>query len=74
MGAIKDGKVVINAVHDRDAEQMWKRLKLSSVEQCVICNADVTWNTFSAIIPVDGKVKVACDKGVCFYEASKLKR
>ena len=73
MGAIKDGKVVINAVHERDAKGLWKKLKLKEKEPCMICKDDVTYNDFSALVPKDGKVMVTCKNLSCLILAQHEK-
>ena len=65
---IKDGKVVINAVHDRDAEWLWKKLKLKDTEPCFVCGTNVTYKTMGAVAKHKGKVVVICEKLSCFYE------
>lgn len=63
---VENGKVVIHAVHDRDVEKMWKSLELNEVEKCAICGNDVTPKTVGAFGALAGKVRVCCEKGLCF--------
>lgn len=72
--SVKNGAVVIHAVHERDAEKFWKKLKLKDVEKCVICGADVTHKNFSAISPWDGEIIVICERGLCFFNFNIKKR
>lgn len=71
---IKNGKVVIHAVHERDAKGVWKKLKLKDVEKCLICNKDVTYDTFGALTPWEGEVRVICESLNCLYELNTMKR
>lgn len=64
--SLENGKIVIHAAHERDAEKFWKKLKLKDVEKCFICGSDVTFKNFSAISPWNGTIVVICDKGSCF--------
>jgi hypothetical protein len=63
-------KVVINAVHERDAEAFWKSLELKETEKCLICSCEVTATSFAAIGVYKGNVVVCCEKGNCFYDFS----
>lgn len=75
---IENGKVVIHAVHERDAEKFWKGLGLKDVEKCFICGDEVTWKNFSAVSPwrVNGEktIVVLCETGSCFMEFTTMKR
>lgn len=75
---IQNGKVVIHAVHERDAEKFWKKLELKEVEKCFICGKDVTWRTFGAVSPwVEGGKKtivVICEDLNCFSKFNYKKR
>lgn len=70
---VENGKVVIHAVHEKDAEKFWEKLKLKEVEKCVICGVDVTYKTVGAFLPIKGKVRVICEKLLCFSELVRLK-
>ena len=63
---IENGKVVIHAVHERDAGQFWKKLGLKETEPCFVCGEDVTAKSFSAVAPFEGRVVVCCESGSCF--------
>lgn len=71
---IENGKVVIHAVHERDAEKFWRKLELKVVEKCFICGAEVTCDSFSAISPWNGEIVVICESLSCFYEFNIKKR
>lgn len=64
--SVENGKVVIHAVHEREVEKFWKKLKLQKVEQCLICRCVVTWKNVGAFVPWEGKVAVICEKPLCF--------
>jgi len=64
----KKETITINAVHERDAEAVWKKLGLKSEEPCFVCGDMVTAKEFCAIAPYNGKVVVCCEKGHCFFE------
>jgi hypothetical protein len=59
-------KVIINAVHERDAKKYWEHLGMKEKEKCFICGTEVTWRNFSALGAIKGDIKVACEKGSCF--------
>ena len=63
--------ITINAVHEHDALDVWKKLELKSKEQCLICNSDVTSETFAALGVYNKTVVVCCENGSCFYDFSK---
>jgi hypothetical protein len=63
---IENGKVVIHAVHERDAEAFWKKLELGREEPCFVCGFPVTSKSFGAVGACKGKVVVCCDNGRCF--------
>jgi len=63
-------KVTINAVHEYNAKNLWKSLKLKEKELCLICHSDVTANTYSALGAYKGKIAVCCEKGSCFLAFS----
>jgi len=63
---VENGKVVIHAVHERNAKEFWKRMELEDVEKCVVCGAEVTWKNFGAVGVLAGNVRVVCEKGLCF--------
>jgi len=65
---IENGKVVIYAVHERDAEKFWEKLELERVEPCFVCGCPVTPKSFSAVGVCKGKVVVCCYKGECFFD------
>lgn len=71
-------KVTIHAVHERDAKQLWNKLKLKPVEKCFICGKDVTYENFNAILPwtKDNEriIAVVCDSGRCFFEMTIKRR
>lgn len=75
---IENGKFVIRAVHERDAEKFWKKLGLKEVEKCFICERDVTWRNFGAVSPwVIGNQKgiiVICESSDCFFEFNIMRR
>jgi len=76
--SVENGKVVIHAVHERDAEKFWKKLGLKDVEKCFICGKDVTWRNFAAVSPweEDGKkrIVVICEDGSCFFKFTYMRR
>jgi len=72
---LEDGKIVIHAVHERDAEQLWKQLGLKEKEKCIVCGKDVTPNNFSALAPWTGKqIAVVCESGSCFFRFNIMRR
>lgn len=70
--AIKNGKVIIHAVHYRDVKGLWKKLKLKEVESCAICGEEVTTDNVAAFGQLAGKVRVCCEKGLCFMTFNAL--
>jgi len=65
--SVENGKVVIHAVHERDAEEFWKKLGLKETETCFVCGEGVTAKTFGAVAPFKGKVVVCCESPHCFF-------
>ncbi len=65
---LKDGTIVIYAVHERDAEKFWERLELGGKEKCHICGDETTWRGFGAVAPLEGKVVIACQKPTCMIK------
>ena len=72
--SIVNGKVVIHAVHERDAEKFWKKLELKDVEDCAVCGKGVAWETVGAFGALAGKVRVCCENLHCLYVFGKLVR
>jgi len=68
------GKVVIHAVHERNIEAFWKKLKLQKVEQCLICSCVVKPKSVGAFIPWKGQVRVICKKPICFGRLAEKRR
>ncbi len=64
-------KITINAVHEDDAPNLWKNLKLKPTEPCLICQSPVSNTTFGALGVYEGKIVVCCERGPCFLEFSR---
>lgn len=64
--SIENGKVVIYAVHERDADAFWMKLELGKEEPCFVCGYPVTSKSFGALGACKGKVVVCCEAGKCF--------
>ena len=67
------------AVHDLDLERALKRLgiyeKISEgAINCMICDEPITMESLGALIKINGKIRVICDKPACLSIAMKIAR
>jgi len=73
--SLEDGRIVIHAVHKRDAEQLWTQLGLKETEKCIVCGKDVTPNNFSALAPwTEKQIVVVCESPSCFFKFNIMRR
>lgn len=65
--------IEIPAIHQNDIKPvfkklgLWKPLKRKELK-CEICGEVITFDNFSAMKKVDGKIQLICDKGMCFMD------
>ncbi len=72
--SIKNGKVKIYTVRNRDVKGFWKKLGLKDVEKCAICGCEVTVENVGAFSPFAGDVSVCCGKLSCFFKFNERKK
>jgi len=71
---VKDGKVIIHAVHERNISKFWDELELPESKPCYICKNPVTKKNVGAFAPIDGKVEVICEDLCCFSRFQEVRR
>lgn len=67
---------VIHAFHEVDLERFLKNLNLfEAIEKgeikCDVCKCQVTKENLGFVYPLEGKIKVCCDKMYCYYEVMR---
>ena len=74
-----ESSVNVVAVHDIDLEKALRRLDIyqkliSGTMNCMICEETVNMENLGALMRVNGKVKVICDRPACFSAAMKMSK
>ncbi len=74
-----ESTVNVVAVHDVDLEKALRRLDIypkliNGTMNCMICEETVNMENLGALMRVNGKVRVICDKPACFSTAMKMSK
>lgn len=74
-----ESPVSVVAVHDADLEKALRRLDIyqkiiNGTMNCMICEETVNMENLGALMRVNGKVRVICDKPACFSTAMKMSK
>lgn len=73
------GYVDVVAVHDVDLEKALRKLGIyeklvKGAMYCMICEESVNLENLGALMRVNGKIKVICDKPACLSTAMRMSR